>query len=73
MRVLPFDLVLMFKILLIQTLSNLSDERMAYLINACFSFTCFLKSEAVRPGAGCQNGLVVSRASGHSSYIWQTV
>ncbi|MFT9450567.1 transposase, partial [Gluconobacter japonicus] len=29
----PFDAVLMFKILLIQTLNNLSDERTEYLIN----------------------------------------
>ena len=29
----PFDAVLMFKILLIQTLNNLSGERTEYLIN----------------------------------------
>ncbi|MFT9096702.1 MAG: transposase, partial [Gluconobacter cerinus] len=29
----PFDPVLMFKILVIQTLNNLSDERTEYLIN----------------------------------------
>jgi len=35
----PFDPVLMFKILVIQTLNNLSDERAEYLINAA-SLSC---------------------------------
>ena len=34
----PFDPVLMFKILVIQTLNNLSDERTEYLINDRLSF-----------------------------------
>ncbi|AFW01810.1 transposase [Gluconobacter oxydans H24] len=38
----PFDPVLMFKILVIQTLNNLSDERREYLINDCLSFMRFL-------------------------------
>lgn len=38
----PFDPVLMFKILVIQTLNNLSDERTEYLINDCLSFMRFL-------------------------------
>ncbi|WP_173568063.1 transposase, partial [Acetobacter ghanensis] len=38
----PFDPVLMFKILLIQTLNNLSDERTEYLINDRLSFMRFL-------------------------------
>ncbi len=38
----PFDAVLMFKILVIQTLNNLSDERAEYLINDCLSFMHFL-------------------------------
>ncbi|MCP1229298.1 transposase, partial [Acetobacter fabarum] len=38
----PFDPVLMFKILLIQTLNNLSDERTEYLINDLLSFMRFL-------------------------------
>ena len=38
----PFDPVLMFKILVIQTLNNLSDERTEYLINDRLSFMCFL-------------------------------
>jgi len=38
----PFDPVLMVKILVIQTLNNLSDERTEYLINDRLSFTRFL-------------------------------
>lgn len=38
----PFDSVLMFKILMIQTLSSLSDERTEYLINNRLSFMRFL-------------------------------
>lgn len=38
----PFDPVLIFKILVIQTLNNLSDERTEYLINDRLSFMHFL-------------------------------
>ncbi|WP_264779059.1 IS5 family transposase [Gluconobacter sphaericus] len=38
----PFDPVMMFRILVIQTLNNLSDERTEYLINGCLSCMCFL-------------------------------
>lgn len=38
----PFDPVLMFNILVIQTLNNLSDERTEYLINDRLSFLRFL-------------------------------
>jgi len=38
----PFDPVLMFKILVIQTLNNLSDEWAEYLINGRSSFMRFL-------------------------------
>ena len=38
----PFDPVLMFKILVIQTLNNLSDESTEYLINDRLSFMRFL-------------------------------
>ncbi|EGG79081.1 Transposase insH for insertion sequence element IS5H [Gluconacetobacter sp. SXCC-1] len=44
----PFDPVLMFKILVIQTLNNLSDERTEYLINDRLSFMRF-------PGLGLSN------------------
>jgi len=39
---LPFDPVLMFKILVIHTLNSLSDERTEYLINDRLSFIRFL-------------------------------
>ena len=38
----PFDPVLMFKFLVIQTLNNLSDERTEYLINDRLSFMGFV-------------------------------
>jgi len=38
----PFDPVLIFKILVIQTLNTLSDERTEYLINDRLSFMRFL-------------------------------
>src|SRR3984893_6807856 len=38
----PFDLVMMFKILVIQTTNNLSDERAEFLINDRLSFMRFL-------------------------------
>jgi len=42
----PFDPVLMFRILVIQTLNNLSDERTEYLINDRLFFMRFLGLEA---------------------------
>lgn len=38
----PFDPMLMFKILVIQTLNNLPDKRTEYLINDRLSFMRFL-------------------------------
>ena len=56
-----FDPVLMFKILVIQTLNNLSDERTEYLINDRLYFHAFFGVRSVRSCARCQNGLAVSR------------
>ncbi|CCT58815.1 transposase [Acetobacter pasteurianus 386B] len=53
----PFDPVLMFKILIIQTLNNLSDERTEYLINDCLSFIRFL-------------GLVLSERVPDAKTVW---
>jgi transposase len=39
----PFDPVMMFKILVIQTVNNLSDDRTEFLINDRLSFMRFLK------------------------------
>lgn len=41
----PFDSVLMFKILVLQRLNNLSDDRMEYLITDRFSYRRFLNLE----------------------------
>ena len=38
----PFDLVMMFKILVIPAMNNLSNERAEYLINDRLSFMRFL-------------------------------
>ncbi len=38
----PFDPVMMFKVLVIQTVNTLSDERVEYLINDRLSFMRFL-------------------------------
>ncbi|GBR48234.1 transposase [Neokomagataea tanensis NBRC 106556] len=41
----PFYSMLMFRILVIQTLNTLSDERTEYLINDCLPFMRFLSLE----------------------------
>ena len=57
-----FDLVLMFKILVIQTLNNLSDERTEYLINDRLSF-CAFWDRCCRTGCWMQHWwLLQSRA-----------
>ena len=40
----PFDHVLMFKVLVLQTMHSLSDERFEYLIKDRLSFMRFLSS-----------------------------
>ncbi|WP_264810293.1 transposase, partial [Acetobacter orleanensis] len=65
-----FDPVLMFKILVIQTLNNLSDERTEYLINDRLSFMRFLGlglSERVPDARACY-GLIQSAAAA----MWMT-
>ena len=53
----------MFKILVIQTLNNLSDERTEYLINDRLSLHAFSWCAPFGPGTRCQNRLVVLRTS----------
>jgi hypothetical protein len=56
----PFDLVLMLKILVIQTLNNLSGEWTEYLINDLLSFMRFLGlglSDRVPKRSGCSVGV----------------
>ncbi|WP_283091260.1 transposase [Gluconobacter kondonii] len=65
----PFDPVLMFKILVIQTLNNLSDERTAYLINDRLSFMRFLDlglSDRVPDATGLARQAVKAVAQGSS-------
>ncbi|GBR30074.1 transposase [Acetobacter orleanensis NRIC 0473] len=63
----------MFKILVIQTLNNLSDERTEYLINDRLSFMRFLglgrsrKVPAIRSIVGIQAEAVGPRAGGQNS------
>ncbi len=54
---LPFDVVLMFNILVIQAQNNLSDERAEYLISERLSFMRFL-------------GLTLSDPVPHAKTIW---
>ncbi|GFE98187.1 hypothetical protein DmGdi_32600 [Gluconobacter sp. Gdi] len=52
----PFDPVLVFKVLEIQTLNNLSDERTVYLINDRLCFMRFLGlglSDRLPKQSGC--------------------
>lgn len=59
----PFDPVLMFKILVIQMLNNLSDEGTEYLINDRLSFIRFLGVDLSDRMPDAKKSLAVSRAS----------
>ena len=56
----PYDTILKFKILVLQSLHNLSDDRTEYLIRDRISFMRFLDLELEDPGAGCHHDLAVS-------------
>jgi len=56
-----FDLVLIFKFLMTQTLNNLSDEQTEYLINDCLPFMRFLGLGLFRSGVGYQNNLAAPK------------
>src|SRR5215207_9360944 len=58
----PYDPVLMFKILVLQTLYTLSDAAAEFQIKDRLSFMRFLGLRAARQGAGCQDDLAVPRA-----------
>src|SRR5207244_3381819 len=49
----PYDTILKFKIVVLQSLHNLSDEQTEYLIR-----------DRLSPGAGCHHDLAVSRGVG---------
>jgi hypothetical protein len=54
----PYDAILKFKIVVLQSLDNLSDEQTEYLIRDRLSFM------TRGPGAGCHHDLAVSRGVG---------
>ena len=58
----PYDTILKFKILVLQSLHNLSDDRTEYLIRDRIS--SLSRSGARGPGAGCHHDLAVSRGVG---------
>jgi transposase, IS5 family len=57
----PYDTILKFKILVLQSRHNLSDDRTEYLIRDRLSFMRFLDLKLEDPGAGCHHDLAVSR------------
>ena len=57
----PIDPVLMFKVLVIQTINTLSDERTEYLINDRLSFMRFLGGRIEEPVIGAQGGPLMLR------------
>ena len=60
----PYDTILKFKIMVLQSLHNLSDDRTEYLIRDRISFMLFLDLELEDPHAGCHHDLAVSRGVG---------
>ena len=60
----PYDAILKFKILVLQSLHNLSDEQTEYLIRDRISFHALSRSGAGGCGAGCHHDLAVSRGLG---------
>ena len=55
----PFDPVVMFKIMVLQSLYNLSDDQAEFVINDRLSFMRFLGAWSWRQGARCQDDLAV--------------
>jgi len=60
----PMDAVLMFKALVLSALYNLSDDQIEYQVRDRLSFMRFLGLGLAEPGAGCQDGLALSRRAG---------
>ena len=59
----PYDAVLMFKVLVLQTLYTLSDDQTEYQLRDRLSFMRFVGLALRRPGAGRQDDLAVPRAA----------
>jgi transposase, IS5 family len=51
----PYDTILKFKVLVLQSLHNLSDEQTEFLIRDRLSFMRFLDPVSRGPGAGCDD------------------
>jgi transposase, IS5 family len=60
----PYDAILKFKILVLQSLHNLSDEQTEYLIRDRISFMALSRSGAGGRGAGCHHDLAFPRGFG---------
>ncbi len=60
----PWDEVLMFKVLTLQQLYNLSDDQIEYQIRDRLSFMRFPGRGVKEPGARCQDGLGLPRKAG---------
>ena len=58
----PLDVVLMFKMLILQTLYNLADEQVEYRIRDRLSFARFLGLHRGR-SSGCHHGVAFSGAA----------
>ena len=59
----PFDLVFMFKVLILQASHSLSDERTEFLIKDRLSGRALPRARAVRPGARRQHDLDLPRGA----------
>jgi hypothetical protein len=59
----PFDVVLMFMVLIVQQLYNLSDDGLEYQIRDRLSFMRFFGAAPGRSGAGCQDRMAVPGAA----------
>src|SRR5262245_10830192 len=60
----PYDAILKFKIVVLQSLHNLSDEQTEYLIRDRLSFMRFLDLDLEDPVPGCHHDLAISRGVG---------
>src|SRR5687767_9168156 len=59
----PFDHVLMFKVLILQTQNSLSDERAEFYLRDRLTWMRFLGLGLGRPGAGCEHDLDLPRGA----------
>ena len=60
----PYDVVLMFKVLVLQTLDTLSDDQTEYQFRDSLSFMRLVRARPARPGAGREDALAVWGAAG---------